>query len=95
MTKDRRYVLFSVAITLVYSALNAGFVFFSYLPGLTTFVFWGILAPISAAIFFWFYLRRHIARPRSWIIASSMLSAFYMIAGIATIYSVGTLWASV
>ena len=92
-----------IALT-IYLIINILSITLIRLPMMTSFVFWGGIAPFSAIIFTWIILHKNINNKveekeswttSTWVLISSMISLFFIVFGIASIVFISALWASI
>ena len=84
-----------LAVALIYLLSNVAAVFVPLMPGMGVFILWGLLLPLLSAVIHWFWLaKRRFALPLWWQVAA-VLTAFYGVCGLATVYIVGMMWAVV
>lgn len=93
LTKRRLAVL--VIATTLYIALNVATIAVQFIPGMVTYLFWGVIGPLVAIIAAWLYLRLGFESRRNWVISSLAVTGLYVVLGYSSLYYVGSLWASV
>ncbi len=88
-------ILIPIIVTIVYGSLNSASVFVPFIPGLETFLLFGIVFPLLATIWTLVWFAKRSQSYSYWVSASLLFSFLYVMMGVATLHIVGSIWAEV